>query len=679
LDIVAMIGSGLSQARRRSRTVSRRTPSSPRPQRKHCVVVVLALLSCSGAVIARQQPVHQWTSATYKQEVVAARGVVATNHPLASAAGQLILALGGNAFDAMIAAFFALSVVEPAMVSPFGAGFVNLRTASGQSITIDNYSVAPAAATPNLYRLVHPDDERAQAEALHATVGQENSVGSKAVGVPGNLKAWLWVLKHHGSRNVDFRDVVAPAIRYARDGVPLSAAQRKTIVDHRERMQRFGGWTEQFLPGGTTPEPGSVFARPGYAGTLEVLVNAAPTGADFDAQLEAAGRSFYTGEIGRNVVDYVRATGGVLSLDDLAWYWGKGVDDTSDAQGLRLRTPVRSTYRGHDVIAMPPTSSGGTHVIQILNILEGYDLKALGFANPRRLHLVTEAMKIAWADRDAYMGDPDYAGKDPSYAYKPPPVSTLVDKAYAARRRQEIRLDRAGSFKAGALTALSTAAPAAAGPQFQESANTTHVTAMDADGNIITATQTLNGLFGSGVAMPGRVPGSGMLLDNTMALFDPDPRPGYERANAVAPRKRPLSSMSPTILLKDGKPFVGIGTPGGTRIYSAVLQGILNVVDHGMTIQQAVEAPRLFAMMFGALNVEEGFPDSSVAELERLGHKVERVRTVAGGMNGVLRDPVTGMLHGGACWRGDGSVAGWSGGDALPPTFKFPPVWRPQP
>jgi gamma-glutamyltranspeptidase/glutathione hydrolase len=137
--------------------------------------------------------------------------------------------------------------------------------------------------------------------------------------------------------------------------------------------------------------------------------------------------------------------------------------------------------------------------------------------------------------------------------------------------------------------------------------------------------------------------------------------------------------MSPTILLKDGKPFVGIGTPGGTRIYSAVLQGILNVVDHGMTIQQAVEAPRLFAMMFGALNVEEGFPDSSVAELERLGHKVERVRTVAGGMNGVLRDPVTGMLHGGACWRGDGSVAGWSGGDALPPTFKFPPVWRPQP
>ncbi|MGE0360929.1 MAG: gamma-glutamyltransferase, partial [Vicinamibacterales bacterium] len=177
----------------------------------------------------------------------------------------------------------------------------------------------------------------------------------------------------------------------------------------------------------------------------------------------------------------------------------------------------------------------------------------------------------------------------------------------------------------------------------------------------------------------GRGPGSGMLLDNTMALFDPDPRPGYERANAVAPRKRPLSSMSPTILLKDGKPFVGIGTPGGTRIYSAVLQGILNVVDHGMTIQQAVEAPRLWTMMFGALNVEEGFPDSSVAELERLGHKVERVRTVAGGMNGVLRDPITGLLHGGACWRGDGSVAGWSGGDALPPTFKFPPAWRQKP
>jgi len=333
---------------------------------------------------------------------------------------------------------------------------------------------------------------------------------------------------------------------------------------------------------------------------------------------------------------------------------------------------VRGTYRGYEIVAMPPTSSGGTHIVEIINILEGYDLKSLGFGNPRRLHLMAEAMKIAWADRDAYMGDPDYAGKDPSYKYPPAPVERLTSKDYAAKRRAEIRPDRTGRYPPGDFFGER---PPVQGSQFAEPPETTHATAMDSDGNVIAMTQTIHQSFGSGVVLPGRLPGSGLCINDTMELFDPDPRPGYERANAIASRKRMLSSMSPTIVLRDGRPFMAIGTPGGTRIYSAVLQGIVNVIDHGMNIQQAVEAPRIWTMMYGDLEVENGFPDEITRELEKLGHPIRRVRTVAGGMNGVLLDTATGLIHGGACWRNEGAAAGWSGGNALERALPYPQSW----
>jgi len=613
---------------------------------------------------------------TYKNEVVASQGVVATNHPLASAAGQMMLAKGGNAVDAIVAAYFALSVVEPEMSSPFGSGFVNLYTADGRSITLDNYAAAPGEATPDMFALVHPEDERAQAETNHEVVGGGNETGFRSIGIPGNLKAWLWLLRNHGSGSIRLRDVLAPALDYARNGARLSPAVADRIRESRERCGPYAGWSEQFLPKGELPEGGSLFSRPAYARTLEALAGAdsgaAPAG--MEAELEAAGERFYRGDIARNVVRYVRDNGGILSLDDLAWYWGGGLSDLSDEQGLRLRAPVRGTYRGYEVLAMPPTSSGGTHIVQILNILEGFDLRSSGFGTPETLHLMTEAMKIAWADRDAYMGDPDYARRDPSYRYAPPPVERIIDKGYASERRKEIDPGRAGTYGPGDLGDGTEPTSGARG--FDESWNTTHATAMDAQGNVVSMTQTLNHLFGSCVALPGDEPGSGLLLNNTMALFDPDPRPGFERANAIAPRKRMMSSMSPTIVLKDGRPHFALGTPGGTRIYAAVLQGIVNVIDHGMSIQQAVEAPRIWSMMYGDLEAEEGFPGDVTEALGALGHPIERVRTVAGGMNGVLRDPETGLLHGGACWRRDGSAAGWSGGDALPPSSKFPPSWE---
>ena len=609
---------------------------------------------------------------TFKQEVVASRGVISTNHPLASAAGQLMLAKGGNAIDAIISAYFALSVVEPAMSSPFGSGFINLYTAEGEAITLDNYTVAPGEATPDMYELLHPYDETAQAEAGHVVVGAENRTGFKAIAIPGNLKAWLWVLKNHGSQRLDLRQILGPGIDYARNGFRVSPAMARMIASGRQRFEQFPGWAEQFLANGEPAQAGSLLKREAYARTLEALATAASPGAGFHVQLEAAAERFYKGDMARNIVRYVRHNGGLLSGQDMSWYLGEGLDDLSDSQGLRLRTPIRGDYRGYEVIAMPPTSSGGTHIIQILNLLEGFDLKSSGFGTPKTLHLMAEAMKIAWADRDAYMGDPDYAGRDPSYAYAAPPVAALVSKAYATQRRREINPERAGRFGPGKL--------GNPGPsrmrKDNESPNTTHATAIDDAGNVISMTQTLNGLFGSGVALPGRTAGSGLLLNNTMALFDPDPRPGYERANAVAPRKRMLSSMSPTIVLKDGKPYFALGTPGGTRIYATVLQGIINMIDHGMSIQQAVEAPRIWTMMYGDLNTEEGFPAEVTSALETIGHSIRRVRTVAGGMNGVLRDPATGLLHGGACWRRDGSSAGWSGGDALEPDLLFPPAWR---
>jgi gamma-glutamyltranspeptidase/glutathione hydrolase len=600
--------------------------------------------------------------------------VIATNHPLASAAGQMMLANGGNAIDAMIAAYFTLSVVEPAMSSPFGSGFINLYTADGHAITLDNYTVAPGEATPSMFRLEHPDDEKAQAQTQHAVVGEENITGFKAIGVPGNLKAWLWALKNHGSGRLSLRQILAPAIALAGSGARVSPALIVAIDESIERCGVFPGWAEQFLPGGAPPEAATFLRRPAYAATLKALVDAAPEDSTFEEQLEAAGKRFYRGDIARNIVRYVRENGGILSTEDMAWYYGDGLDDLSESQGLRLRMPVQGTYRGFEVVAMPPTSSGGTHIIEILNILEGFDLQESGFGTPETLHLMTEAMKIAWADRDAYMGDPDYAGRDPSYAYSPPPVEELVDKEYAARRRAEIDPDRAGTYGPGVF---GEAAPEPVEQAHFESSDTTHATAMDAEGNVVSMTQTLNYYFGSCVAMPGDQPGGGLLLNNTMALFDPDPRPGYERANAIAPRKRMLSSMSPTIVLKEGEPYFALGTPGGTRIYAAVLQGIVNVIDHGMSIQQAVEAPRIWTMMYGNLNVEEGFPAEVTEALTEMGHAVERVRLVAGGMNGVMRSPETGLLHGGACWRRDGSVVGWSGGDALPQEEPYPSIWDP--
>jgi gamma-glutamyltranspeptidase / glutathione hydrolase len=549
---------------------------------------------------------------TSKQAVSASQIVIAANHPLAAAAGIEAFALGGNAVDAAIATAFALTVVEPMMVSIFGAGMIVLRDgATGEIVNVDNYAMAPGAATPDLFRPVDGDDP-------FATEGRSNAVGYRAVGVPGALQAWAAVVAERG--RLSLAQVTAPAVRYAAQGFEVSPYLAHCIGLSAGDLAMFPASAEVFLPGGRAMRAGERLVRRDYAGTLERIASDGP-------------EAFTSGHIAAAVAADMARHGGLITVEDLAEY------------RLHRRAPVRGTYRGYEIVSAAPTSSGGTHVVQALNILEGFDIRQMGFGTAESIHLLAETLRICFADRAAYQGDP---------AFVEVPVSWLTDKNYAAERRRAIGTRRAEAVVPGTR-------PGGEPPRVDrvratsstESANTTHLTVMDGDGNVVCMTQTLNTLFGSKVT----VPGTGMLLNNCMMLFDPHPG----GPNSVASRKRMLSSMSPTIVLKDGRPVFALGTPGGVRIFPAVLQALVNVIDHEMTLQEAVEAPRVFTQG-DVLEVEEGIPDEVRAALRDRGHGVVAVARVAGGMNGVSMDAESRLLHGAACWRADGSPAGLSGG-----------------
>jgi gamma-glutamyltranspeptidase/glutathione hydrolase len=548
---------------------------------------------------------------THKCEVVASRGVVVTNHPLASSAGIEMLAKGGNAFDAAIASLFALTVVEPMMVSMFGAGFFVYRNGKTREIeTLDNYAIAPKAATEDMYK---PVEERQEGHYLFETTGRKNMVGRLSVATPGTLKGWEYILERHGK--IGLKEVMAPSIRFAREGFRATAYLAEIVKNSKEELGRFPDSAKVFIPEGKPLVEGNPVEMPEYAETLELV---AKKGSDV----------LYSGDLGRIVVDDMEENDGILTMKDLREY------------ELVRREPVKGIYRDrYKIYSMAPGSSGGTHIIQMLKILEGYDVGSLGFGSVEYIHLFTEVLKIAFADRQHYMGDP----------WKVPvPIEGLTSKEYATTRAREIG-DQAKTYSFGKPSSY-----------VGESNCTTHVSVMDKDGNIVAATQTLFSAFGSKVTTPG----TGMLLNNCMGLFDP--RPG--RANSVASGKRMLSSMAPTIVLRDGSPFMCVGTPGGTRIFPSVCQALINVIDFRMSIQQAVEAPRVWTMGLagtpeGRLHVEPEFPEEIREGLKCRGHDIVIVPKVAGGMNGILVDR-EGMMHGSACWRADGTPMGISGGYA---------------
>jgi gamma-glutamyltranspeptidase/glutathione hydrolase len=549
---------------------------------------------------------------TEKRPVHAARGMVVTNHPLASAAGAEMLAAGGNAIDAAVAALFALTVVEPMMVGIFGAGHAHLLLADGRHTVIDGYTTAPAAARPDTFRPVSdtwPDYMEAD--------GRESSVGLRAVGVPGTLAGWCEMLTRFGT--LDLPTVTAPAVRHAAHGFRVTGYLAECLAEAADDLARDAAAARVFLPGGRPRRRGERLVQDDYAATLRVVSAEGPP-------------ALYGGALGARVAELMARGGGLVTLDDLRGY------------RTLERAPVRGTYRGLEVAGCPPPTGGGIHLVQLLSILEGYDVAGLGFGTVDGIHLLAEALKIAFADRAAATGDP---------AFVDVPVARLTSKDYAVARRRDIDLAKAG------------APTAAVG---DGSGHTTHVTAADADGNVVAATQTINSLFGARVM----VPGTGMLLNNTMALFDP--HPGH--ALSVAPGKRMTSSMAPTILLRDGRPVLALGLPGGVRIFASVLQAIVNVVDHGMSLQEAVEAPRVWTQG-QELEVEAAVADDVRAGLAARGHHVVPVAHVAGGM-GAIAFADDGTLTGAACWRADGSPVGIGGGHARPgirfwPDRRMPP------
>jgi len=548
---------------------------------------------------------------TWKQEVIASRAVVATNHPRAAAAGAGVRAGGGSAVDPAGAALFPLSVVEPMMVAPSGAGFFVPRGGrTGAVGTIANSAPVPLAATPDMYEPV-PDS------LDYETVDKANDIGYRAVATPGALKGWAHAATHYG--RLPWARLIEPAIRFAAHGFPASAYLVRRIGPAQEARARFPATAAGFLPGGRPPAVGRLIVRADYARTL--------------GQIAAEGaETMYTGTLARAIVADIQANGGLITLEDLAAY--RAVE----------RPPVRGTYRGYEIVSMGPPSSGGTHVIQLLNILEGYPIGRgeLAFGRPDSVHLFAEALKIAFADRRRYMGDPERVSV---------PVERLTSKEYAAQRRRDIDPGRARDQAAGDFAETASFLGG-------EGASTTHVTVIDEEGTIVSATQTAQSAFGCKVT----VPGTGLILNNCMLLMDPVPG----RANSIAPGKRILSSMSPTIVLRDGRPFLALGTPGGKRIFAAVTQAILNVIDHGMTLQEAVEAPRAWTQ--GAeLELEDAFPHlaSLQAALAARGHRPVAVEKVAGGMNGVLVDE-DGLLHGAAACRARGAPLGPRGGPARP-------------
>lgn len=539
---------------------------------------------------------------TVKQPAFASRGMVTSNHPLASLAGTEALLAGGNAVDAAIATMAALSVVEPMMVTIFGAGFVNIRLADGTAVVVDNYATVPSGATADMF-------EPVPGSLDHEVSGDLNVTGHLAVAVGGTMKGWALAVEKFG--RLPLSEVLAPAVRFARKGFRVSPYLHSFIVKERERLSRYRDSANVFLPGGEAPAIGDRIRRPEYADTLETIGRHGPN-------------YLYHGPLGRAIADDMAANGGLITMEDIETY------------EVFERPPARGLAFGHEIVAPPPPSSGGAHIVQMLKILEGFPLRQWGFGSADTVHVVAEAMKIAFADRSRYMADP---------ATTDIPLGWLMSDAYAAERRAQMDLARAGTFSHGI-------------PPDREGESTTHCTAMDGDGNMVATTNTLHYGFGSAVT----VPGTGMLLNNCMQLMDPVPG----RTNSIAPGKRILSSMSPTIVLREGEPLMALGVPGGLKIFGAVMQAIANVIVHGMTMQQAVEAPRLWARG-EQFELERGFPgfDALVSELERRGHRITPMFKVAGGMNGLMRHAATGLIEGVACWRADGSPMGYSGGDAL--------------
>lgn len=537
---------------------------------------------------------------------VARQGMVVGPEELAAEVGLDVLRAGGNAVDAAVATGFALAVSYPRAGNLGGGGFMLLHLADEDRQTLIDYrETAPAAATRDLFLNENGAVDQQRAYFSH-----------KSAGVPGTVTGLILAQQRYGT--LPLADVMAPAIALARDGFAVSFALNQEIAARAERLAMNPEARRLFLDAqGRVPEIGSRWQQPDLAWTLTQIA-------------EHGQKGFYEGEVARRILAEMQAGEGLISAADLAGY--RAVE----------REPVRGTYQKYEIISTPPPSSGGIHIIQILNILEGYDLQAMGHNSAAYIHHLTEAMKLAYADRSRYLADPDF---------EPVPVAELTDKAYAERQRALI--------KPGRATPSEEIAPGKV--LVDASHDTTHYTVADRFGNVVSNTYTLNFSFGSHIA----VPGTGMLLNNEMADFaanpgQPNPFGLVEgEANRIEGGKRPLSSMSPTMVFRDGKPWLATGSPGGSLIITSVLQTALNAMAFDMNIATASAEPRVHHQWQpDKLVVEQGISPDTLALLRALGHNVDVAGRTLGRTQSIMLD--RGYLWGATDTRRPGGhVAGY--------------------
>lgn len=525
-------------------------------------------------------------AASFRPEKSTDGAVIATSK-YATEAGRRILGEGGNAVDAAVAVGYTMAVTHPVAGNLGGGGFAIIRMADGKTYSLDFREMAPGKATRNMYL-----------DVAGNVVPKLSLDGYLAAGVPGTVAGMSAMLDRFGTKKLAY--LIQPAIHYAGKGFVISTRNAETFAEHKDRLFKYASSRKYFLkPDGSLYKEGDVLVQKDLVKTLRLIAKQGP-------------KAFYEGPIAELIEKDMKANGGMMTKEDLKRYkpiW---------------REVVRGTYRGYEIISMGPPSSGGTHIIQMLNILEGYNLQAMGHNSAATVNVMAEAMRFAYADRSEYMGDPDFVKV---------PMDILTSKSYAERLRSRIRQ--------GTATPSDQVRP---GTSFPEGTNTTHYSVVDRWGNAVAITYTINDYYGSAAA----VDGAGFLLNNEMDDFAI--KPGVPNlygllggdANAVESYKRPLSSMSPTIILKDGQVYLVLGSPGGSRIITTVMQVILNVVDHGMTIREAVDAPRVHLQWIpDELRIEKnGLSADTIAKLTAMGYKVQ-VRGNMGDVNAIMVDPKT--------------------------------------
>lgn len=553
--------------------------------------------------------VNTGARAAWREPVRAKHAIVASQHELASKIGADVMKRGGNAIDAAIAVALALAVVYPEAGNLGGGGFMLIRFKDGKTALIDYREMAPAAANRNIF--VDENGKLIKGEG-------SSTVGYRAAGVPGTPAGLDLALKNYGSKKLTWAQLVEPARRLAQDGYVLSYRLANLFKKYDDNLSLYGDSKKIFLNNGKFYQEGDVLKQPDLAATL--------------ARMQRFGaKEFYTGKTAQLIAADMKAHNGLMTLEDLKNYEAKE------------RAPLRGNYRGYEIISPPPPSSGGIVLLQCLNMLEKYDLRKMGWASSEKYHVLTEAMRRAFADRAEFLGDPDFVKV---------PTATLIDKTYAAKRSESVNLKKASKssdIKAGKITG-------------KESMETTHFTVVDAEGTVVTNTYTINDLYGSGVTAKG----TGVLLNDEMDDFAA--RPGTPNLygliqgenNAIQPRKRMLSSMTPTIVLrKDGSFWFALGGRGGPRIINAVLQAVINVIDHDMNIQQAIDAPRIHHQWFPDEILSEplGMSSDTREALEKLGHKFAEPAFIAS-MTAIMVDE-QGIRLGAIDSRSDGEAIGY--------------------